>query len=234
MAVRTRHRDPAAVRPARAPGLRAAALALALSACASAPPPPDWQLDAHEAGTLAVTAYLSGDARAEALQAGRARTAAAATGQPLPVARIELMRCAARVASLVFEPCAGFEAWRADVPQAERAYADYLGARATPAQVALLPPAQRAAATADAAAAPGVLAGIADPLSRLVAAGVMFESGRASPAAIALAVDTASAQGWRRPLLAWLGVQHGLAERAGDGVEAQRLQRRIELVLGQR
>jgi hypothetical protein len=65
-----------------------------------------------------------------------------------------------------------------------------------------------------------------------VAAGVLFESGRASPALMVLAVDTASAQGWRRPLLAWLLVQAERAEQGGDRPEAERLRRRIELVQG--
>jgi hypothetical protein len=44
-------------------------------------------------------------------------------------------------------------------------------------------------------------------------------------------VDTASSQGWSRPLLAWLQVQARHAESAGDAVEARRVRRRIELVL---
>jgi len=59
---------------------------------------------------------------------------------------------------------------------------------------------------------------------------VLFEAGKANPEMIALAVDTASAQGWRRPLLAWLKVQALRAQRAGASDEAQRLQRRIDLV----
>ena len=51
------------------------------------------------------------------------------------------------------------------------------------------------------------LARIDDPQSRLIAAGVLFRQGRADPGVIALAIDTASAQGWRRALLAWLQVQ---------------------------
>ena len=43
-------------------------------------------------------------------------------------------------------------------------------------------------------------------------------------------MDTASAQGWRRPLLAWLGVQAMRATQAGDTAEAQRIQRRINLI----
>jgi len=76
--------------------------------------------------------------------------------------------------------------------------------------------------------------GIEDPLSRLVAAGVLFKAGRASPEVIALAVDTASAQGWRRPLMAWLGVQLQRAEQAGATDEAARIRRRLALVQGER
>jgi len=41
-----------------------------------------------------------------------------------------------------------------------------------------------------------------------------------------------SSQGWRRPLLAWLGVQLKRAEQAGDSETAARLKRRMELVSG--
>ena len=67
------------------------------------------------------------------------------------------------------------------------------------------------------------------PLARLVAAGVLLQTNRADPAVIASAIDTASAQGWRRPLLAWLGVQQKRAQAAGDTAEAARIQRRITL-----
>lgn len=198
------------------------ALALVLAACSSTPPPPDWQSNSKTAIERSVSAYLNGDARIEALEFDRARGEVARTGRFDLVARIELLRCAGRVASLVFEPCAGFEGLRDQADPAERAYADYLAGGGTPQDVALLPAAQRGEAPKD----------IADPLARLVAIGVRFQTGRADPAAIQLAVDTASAQGWRRPLLAWLGVQLKRAEAAGAGDEAQRLRRRIELVAG--
>jgi hypothetical protein len=47
---------------------------------------------------------------------------------------------------------------------------------------------------------------------------------------MSLAVETASGQGWRRPLLAWLHVEVVRAEKAGDTAEAQRLRRRIRVV----
>jgi hypothetical protein len=205
-----------------------------LAACASGPPPPDWQADAKGALDAAVAAYLRGDTRAAHAEFARARGAVARTGRAELAARVELARCAAQVASVVFEPCHGFEALRADAPAAERAYADYLAARLAPQDAGLLPPQHRAVAAADADAAVAALRGIDDPLARLVAAGVLFQSGRAPPAAIAVAAETASAQGWRRPLAAWLNVQLALAERAGDAAEVQRLRRRLALVLGDR
>ncbi len=212
----------------------AAAGLASIAGCASHPPPPDWQMNARTASERALTAYLSGDARIEAQELQRARSEIARTGRTDLLARIELAHCAAQVGSLVFQPCAGFEALRADVPAPERAYADYLAARVQAQDIGLLPEAQRgvAAGASGDAANVAALGSIADPLSRLVAAGVLFEAGRADPQVIAVAIDTASMQGWRRPLLAWLGVQLKRAELAGASDEAQRLRRRIEIVQG--
>ncbi len=200
---------------------------LSLAACSSGPKAPDWQMEAKTAMERAIAAYLEGNSRVEAHEFARARSELSSTGRPDLMARAELLRCASRVASLVLEPCAGFEALRPDAPAAERAYANYLAGQLQPQDIALLPAPQRAAAGAGADAA--ALKAMADPLSQLVAAGVLFRAGRASPAVLQQAVDTASGQGWRRPLLAWLGVQLQLAEKGGDSEAAARLRRRIAL-----
>lgn len=189
----------------------------ALCACSSGPKTPDWQLEAKGSTDRAVAAYLEGNTRVEAVEFTRARNEISATGNIDLMARAELLRCATRVASLVFEPCTGFEKLRQDAAPAERAYADYLMGTLSPQGAALLPESQRS---------PGA---DAEPLSKLVAAGARFRAGTASPVLVQQAVDTASAQGWRRPLLAWLGVQASLAEKAGDVQEAARLKRRMEL-----
>src|SRR5438552_1346921 len=102
------------------------------------------------------------------------------------------------------DACDGFERLRRDAPAAERAYADYLAGRVTPAEVPLLPQQHHDVARGrdDVAA----VQAIADPVARLVAAGVMFRAGHASPQVVQLEADTASHEGWRRPLLAVLGV----------------------------
>jgi hypothetical protein len=238
------------MKPRRPQGIRGfvAALALgsvALAGCAGKAPQPAWQGNAKASVERSIGAYLAGNTRVDDAELARARSEVAATGRVDLMARVELSHCAAQVASLVFGACAGFEALRVDAAMPERAYADYLQARLAPPDIATLPEAHRRVASiasaasvaakdssGDAANAAGsaALAAIADPLSRLVAAGVLLESGSADPKVVSIAIDTASAQGWRRPLLAWLGVQLKLAERAGASDEVQRLQRRIALV----
>lgn len=215
--------------PPRARFLRAAVVAAAISlvACSSSPPVPDWKMNAQGSAQKALDAYLSGNARVDKLEWEYARAEVARTGRPDLLARLELMRCAAQVGSLVLGPCERFQPLRADAAAPERAYADYLEGRVQPQNISLLPEAQRkVAATGDASS----LLTLADPLSRLVAAGVLFQSGRASPEVMAIAVNTASARGWRRPLLAWLTLQAQRIEAAGDQEAAAALRRRIAIV----
>lgn len=210
-------------------------LAAALAACSSGPTPPDWQLQARPAIESAIALDLNGDTAAARREFDRGRALLARTGQPGLVARAELMRCAARVASLDFAECEGFERWRAEAPAAEQAYADHLAGRVLePARIALLPAAQREVASAIAAKKGVALQAIEDPQSRLIAAALLLRARLADPATLAVAADTASAQGWRRPLLAWLEALAHRAEQAGAADEAQRLRRRIELVLSSR
>lgn len=206
------------------------AAALLLAACGHNPPVPDWQMNAQSAIERSTAAYMSGNARIEDAEYKRAREALASTGKVDLIIRAELIRCAAHVAALAYDDCPGYARLAQDASPADRAYAAYLAGRATAAEAALLPEQHRAAASAGSdTAAAGAVQAIADPLSKLVASGVLLRAGKASPQTLADAVEAASAQGWRRPLLAWLGVQAMRAEQAGDTAEAQRIKRRIAL-----
>jgi hypothetical protein len=201
---------------------RSCALALILSACASKPLPPSWQPDARSSLDGYLDAWLHGDTAAADVEFARARRATASTGRFDLVAQAELVRCAARAAALVYD-CPGFTALAGDATPPQRAYAAYLDGRWQGLDASLLPEQHRAVpAGAD-------LAGLADPLARLVAAGALFKAGRITPAGIAAAVDTASVQGWRRPLLAWLGIQEARALAAGDAAAAGQIRRRRAL-----
>ena len=178
---------------------------LVLWGCSSGPVSPDWQLNSVSALNAFQSYYLKGDTRAADLEFERARAELRSTGRGDLVARAELVRCAARAASLEFDNCPAFEALRADAGAEELAYAEYLAGRA-----------DRAVGE--------------DSLSKLVLHGVRLKSGKITPAEISDAIDLSSAQGWRRPLLAWLGVQEKRAEAAGDSAALERIRRRIALL----
>jgi hypothetical protein len=212
----------------RAVGLALSCAAL-LAACANTPPAPDWQLTAKGALERSVQAYLQGNSRVEAVEFALARRELARTGQADLLARAELTRCAARVASLVFEPCAGFAPLAADAGEAQRAYADYLQAQNKQQDTALLPPQHQAFAAGPASL--DTLKAVRDPLAQLVAAAVLLQSGRAEPGVLMVATDTASAQAWSRPLLAWLNAQLMRSKAAGNAEQSAQLERRISRVL---
>jgi len=202
-------------------------IAAVLAGCASKPLPPDWQANAKGALDASVDDYLKGHTAASNAEFREARAETTATGRADHVAQVELVRCAAQVASLVFEDCPGYAALADDATPAQRAYAAYLAGQWDGLDVALLPEQHQAVVGG------GALEAIADPLARLVAAGAQFKASRIAPAGIALAVNTASTQGWRRPLLAWLGVQAQRAEAAGDTAAQAAIERRRKLAGGQ-
>jgi hypothetical protein len=181
--------------------------AVLLSGCAGGPPAPLWQANAKSSLDAFQQAYLRGESRVAEAEFARAKAELSSTGNPALVARAELVRCAARAASLEFDDCPGFERLRADAGPEELAYADYLAGRA-----------DRPVGE--------------EVFSKLVFLGVKLKGEKITPPEIAAAIDMSSAQGWRRPLLAWLGVQERRAEAAGDREALERIRRRIALVAG--
>ena len=178
-----------------------------LAGCGSGPQPADWQLNAVQAMQAFERHYLLGSTAAAEAEFILARRELARTGRADLVARAELRRCAVRAASLEFDECPAFEALRAAAGPEELAYRNYLDGK-------------------------GAHQATDEPISRLVAAAVQLKTGQLAPAGIAAAVELASAQGWRRPLLAWLGVQAKRADDAGDAETAARIRRRMDLISG--
>lgn len=201
--------------------------AASLAGCASKPVQPDWKANAGASLKAYSQAYLKGETSHADAEFARARAEMASTGRPDLVAHAELYRCATRTAALEINDCSGFTALARDATASEHAYAAYLAGRWESLDAALLPEQHRAIVQGRAP-----LSAIADPLSQLVAAGVLMTTGRVTPADIGVATATASAQGWRRPLLVWLGVSHRRALAAGDTVEAARIARRMDLASG--
>ncbi len=201
---------------------------MVLAGCAGGPPAPDWQANTHAALTAHTQAWLTGRDRVAVQELTIARREIARTGDAAQAARVELTACAVLLATLESGDCPAFQPLAQDAGPAAQTYADYLAGHWQGLAVAQLPPAQQGVPKARDGLA--VLQGIEDPLSRLVAAAGLLRAGQLSPAGIALAIDTASRQGWRRALLAWLGFDRDRLTAAGDDAGAAERQRRMDIV----
>lgn len=199
-------------------------LLLALAGCAGSPPPPDWKMNAQSGLESFEKYYLDGNSKLADLNFAKARAEAARTGRPDLIARVELARCGVRAGALEFDDCPGYQAVKADAAPAEQAYAEFLAGNWQAIDAKLLPKQYGDVLKSD---GENNLTEIDDPTSRLIAAGVLFKTGRLPPAGITAAIDTASEQGWRRPLMAWLGVELKRAEAAGDAEATAHIKRRI-------
>ncbi|GAA4017167.1 hypothetical protein [Actimicrobium antarcticum] len=205
-------------------------IGLLVAGCATKPPVPGWKANAHGALDSFSAAYLTGNTRIADQEFSRARLEISSTGKGDLLARAELVRCANRVASLEFDQCAGYQPLAGDAGAIERSYAALLTGRWQDVDASVLPAQYRAVlAGAASSSSASVIGSIDDPLSRLVAAGVLLQAGAINPADITAATETASEQGWRRPLLAWLGVQAQRARDGGDLAALARIERRIGL-----
>ena len=212
----------------RAAGL---SVALALCACASGPPVPDWQAQSQSALESFRQLYLEGDSSGAARAFARAKAALASTGKPELVAKAELVRCALGAAALDFDACSNYDSQSADASADDRVYGDFISARWKGLNSSRLPaPYRNIAVARDDTERARILQGIDDPVSRLVAAGALFRATALSPEGVAMAVDTASAQGYRRPLLAYLNVQAKQAQAAGDRAAEEAVRKRMEIV----
>jgi hypothetical protein len=203
-------------------------ISLLLTACAGGPPPAHWKSAAHAGLERYGQAWLTGESKRAEIALAETRQAVASTGRLDLAARVEISRCAYQTAALVFD-CTALNA--ADANAEDRAYAAFLQGDFSRNNAERLAPHYRALVTAPhpEARVHASLA-IANPASRLIAAAVLFRRHEANPALIANAIDTASAQGWRRPLLAWLKIAEQRALARGDSANATIFARRSALV----
>lgn len=205
-------------------------LAGTLVACSSVPPPPDWQVASAASMRQAVEAYLNGNDRVAQSAMARAEREIRRTASVDALTRVRLMQCAAQVAAAQVSQC-GNAAGLVDASPETLAYADYLAAMPlSPTQIDGLPVSQRAPARVPVAQSASALLDMTDAWSRLVAAGVMWQTQRISLDAVGIAVDTAAQEGWTRALGHWLQIQREMLKAAGRPAEADRVQRRLDVL----
>ena len=207
-------------------------LLLALAACGSGgPPPPDWKTDAADLiGRYQKHALMGENSLAERyFQQAVAATGGA--GRVAETARLWLVRCATRRAMLIDDACSEYAELALLEPNAaDQVYYHFLTLRWEAVTTAQLPRQHRDLVSTVAGKRHEVLGRIEDPLARLLDASLLVMRREADAATLALAAETASAQGWRQPLLTYLKLQEKQAVAQGNAAEQARLARRIQLV----
>lgn len=205
---------------------------LLFAACGGGPPVPDWKKDSVSLIEKYRKAELKGENKLAERYFEQALDAAGGAGKLEETARLHLIRCATRQASLGFEPCNGYLALtKFGVSLEDEAYHRFISGQWDKLDSGKLPAQYRDfLANRDTAKNSPVLQKIDDPLSRLIAISVAVMRKQADDATLNLAVETASEQGWRKPLLVYLKLQEGRASLKEDKTALEKLRARIKLV----
>ncbi len=203
-----------------------------LTACGSGgPPPPDWKTDSADLIARYQKHALLGENTLAERYFQQAVDATGGAGRMAETARLWLVRCATRRAMLIDDACTDYAELAAVAPDAaDQAYYRFLTLQWEGLDAALLPAQHRDLVRAAADTRHAVPARVGDPLARLLEASLLVMRQEANAATLDLATETASAQGWRQPLLTYLKLQHEQAVAQGNAAAQARLARRIELV----
>ena len=205
---------------------------LLLSACGSAGQPiPDWKTDAVDFVERYKKHALLGEHVVAERFFQRALQATGGAGRITETARLWLVHCATRRANLQDDDCSEYaELAKLETSAADRAYYQFVTLKWAELDIANLPAYYGALVKSDTARLNTQIAAIEDPLSRLVAASLVTQRGQADHATLTIAMETASAQGWRQPLLTYLKLLKKSAASRGMSSEQQAYAVRIRLI----
>lgn len=212
--------------------LLAIATLVLLTACGSGgPPPPDWKTDAADLIERYKKHALLGENALAERYFQQAIGATGGAGRVTETARLWLVRCATRRAMLIDDPCTEYtELARVEPNPADTAYYRFLTLDWNGLDASGLPEQHRGLLSATPDARPAALQKIGDPLSRLLDASLLVMRKEADASTLTLATETASAQGWRQPLLTYLKLREQQTETRGNADEAAALALRIRLI----
>lgn len=207
-------------------------LALLLSACGGGRPVPDWKTDSISLMERYKKAELKGNNLLAERYFEQALEAVGKTAKLDETARLHLIRCATRQASLVFEPCNGYlEIARLSVNAENDAYYRFISGQWDKLDAGKLPEGYRGFLSArENSGIAAALQSIEDPLSRLIAASLTVANKQADDRILGIAAETASDQGWSKPLLVYLKLLEKRAALGEDKAALEKLRTRIKLV----
>ncbi|MFP5418296.1 MAG: hypothetical protein ACLGHA_03975 [Gammaproteobacteria bacterium] len=211
--------------------LALAGLVLLVACGSGGPPPPDWKTDSADLIERYKKHALLGENTLAERYFQQAISATGGAGRVADTARLWLVRCATRRAMLIVDACPEYaDLARIEPNAADLAYYRFITLRWDELDLALLPSHHRDLVRAPAGKRHDTLSRISDPLARLLDASLLVLRREANPQTLELATETASAQGWRQPLLTYLKLQEKQAIELGNTAEQARLAKRIQLV----
>ena len=205
---------------------------LVLSACGSSgPPTPDWKTDAVDFIERYKKHALLGEHDVAERFFQRALHATGGAGRISETARLWLVHCATRRANLQDDDCSEYaELAKLETSPEDRAYYQFVTLKWNELDAAKLPAQYVTLVKTDAARLNTQIAAIEDPLSRLLAASLVTQRGQADHTTLTIAMETASNQGWRQPLLTYLKLLEKSAASRGAASEQQAYAVRIRLI----
>jgi hypothetical protein len=203
-----------------------------LSACGSGGPPlPDWKSDSADLIERYKKSALLGENTLAERYFQQAIRATGGAGRVSETARLWLVHCATRRASLVDDDCHEYaDLARLETSAEDHAYYQFVTLNWSALDASKLPAHYAALLKTDAPRINAQIAAIEDPLSRLLATSLTTLRGQADTVTLSLAAETASSQGWRLPLLTYLKLLEKNAITRGALIEQQAYALRIRLI----
>ncbi|MHB8138689.1 MAG: hypothetical protein ACYDGO_09935 [Smithellaceae bacterium] len=208
---------------------------LLICACGSLTPTPDWKDKAGRYLDEYTTAFLTGRELSTEPHFVKATREIAAGNDLSLLAVAYLTKYALHTASLEhFDDSEFVKIYRLEPDAANMAYFRFLQGHFTAVNANELPSRYagvlKAANGRDATLAAREIAAIGDPLSRLVAAGVWVTHMPYDENILQTAIDTASANGWRRPLWAYLVKLQTYYLERGEKNKADSIKNRLDVL----
>ncbi len=203
-----------------------------LTACGSGgPPPPDWKSDSADLIERYKKHALLGENILAERYFQQAIMATGGAGRISETARLWLVHCATRRASLLDDDCHEYAGLaKVETSADDRAYYQFITLDWRTLDPAKLPVQYAGLVRAEPATLNAKISAINDPLSRLLAASLVVQRRQADDATLLMAAETASSQGWRQPLRVYLKLLEARAEALGNKVEQLNYAARIRLV----
>lgn len=206
-----------------------------LSACASTLHTPAWQNNASAYLEDYKVQFLSGKEDASEPHFAKARRELASGNDLNLLATAYLTKYALHTASLESFDTADFaRLYRLEPNPANMAYCHFLKGNFTAIDPLVFPSRYlgvlKAALARDGKSAVSEISAISDPLSRLVACGVWVRYVSCDEDLLQIAISTSSANGWRRPLWAYLDKLQSYYTAKGELGKAEAIRLRLELL----